>query len=87
MLLAALFIAWEAIPLKNLSNQEQPIRTLVVNNSMGVLISRTVAVIFRVSPLMEHRLLLARTGASIALIQSCFIQAISRMDASVVKPF
>ena len=86
-LLAALFVGLEAILVKKLSNREQPIRILFVNNSMGAMISLIVAAFFWVSPTMEQWVLLAGIGATMVAIQTCFIQAISRMDASFVSPF
>ena len=86
-LLAALFVGLEAILVKKLSNIEPPLRILFINNSVGALISLIVALFFWISPTIEQWLLLAGIGITMVLIQTCFIQAISRMEASFVTPF
>jgi len=86
-LLAALFVGLEAILVKRLSNRERPIRILFVNNTMGAIISLIAALFYWTSPTMEQWLFLAGIGATMVLIQTSFIQALRRMDASFVTPF
>lgn len=86
-LLAALFIGLEAIFVKQLSNTEPPLRILFINNAIGAVLSLSLASFFWQFPSQSQWISLAVIGIAMILTQACFIQAISRMDASFITPF
>jgi len=85
-LLAALLMGLEAIFLKKLTGTERPLQILIINNSIGAIISIAIALSVWRSPSPEQWVLLIFLGTTMVLAQSCFIQAMRRADASIVMP-
>ena len=86
-LAAAFFLGIEAIFIKRLSAMEPPIRILLINNIIGTVIAGFAATFVWVSPSLTQLGLLALLGATMALAQCLFIQAVKGVEASFVIPF
>ncbi|MEM6357178.1 MAG: DMT family transporter [Pseudomonadota bacterium] len=83
-LTAALLFGMEAIFVKRLSEREQPIRILFVNNSIGAVVSLAAALTVWRWPTAEGWLLLVVLGVAMVSAQALFIQAMKRARASQV---
>ena len=86
-LLSAVFIGFESIFLKKLSNSQAPIQILLLNNTFGSLVSLAVAPFFWMTPNSAQWLGLAAVGILMALTQYFNTLALSRSDISYVAPF
>ncbi|SPF79835.1 DMT family transporter [Pseudoprimorskyibacter insulae] len=86
-LAAALALGTEVIFIKRLSGREAPLQILWFNNLFGLGISTLAMLAFWQPPTGAQWLALAALGGLMALAQTCFINAISRADASFVSPF
>ena len=86
-LAAAFFMGIEAIFIKRLSTTEPPIRILLINNTIGTLIAGLAATLVWTSPSPSQLALLGLLGATMALAQCLFIQALKGVQASFVIPF
>lgn len=91
-LAAAVFMAFEVIVVKMLAGGatkagEPAIRILFINNSIGATIAIAAASIVWVSPTPTQWLMLAAVGVVMVTVQTLFIQALKRADASFVMPF
>lgn len=86
-LLAAFFMAGEAICVKRLSGKEPLLRILLVNNAMAGVLALTAASFVWQAPTAAQWLMLALLGATMATVQTLFIAAMQRADASYVTPF
>jgi drug/metabolite transporter (DMT)-like permease len=86
-LAAALSLGLEVIVIKRLTGREGPLQILLVNNVIGVGIASVAAVWVWIAPTPEQWLALIAIGLLMAAAQTCFINAISRADASFVGPF
>lgn len=84
--LAAALMGLEAIFIKRLTNNEPPMRILIINNVMGSLIAVTAAVFVWVSPTALQWGLLIALGTIMVAGQSLFIQSMKRGEASLVMP-
>ncbi|MEC3863173.1 DMT family transporter [Mesobacterium sp. TK19101] len=84
---AAISLACEIILIKRLSGREGPLQILLVNNMIGVGISSIAALAVWQMPNAAQWAALAGIGVLMAAAQTCFINAISRADASFVSPF
>jgi len=84
---AAIALGFEVIVIKRLSGREGPMQILLINNIIGVGIASFAAVWVWIAPTFEQWLALAGIGFLMASAQACFINAISRADASFVGPF
>ncbi|MEO1317855.1 MAG: DMT family transporter, partial [Pseudomonadota bacterium] len=85
-LTAALMFGMESIFVKRLSEREQPIRILFVNNSIGAVVSLAAALTVWRWPTAEGWLLLVVLGVAMVSAQALFIQAMKRARASQVVP-
>ncbi len=85
-LAAAGFLGLEAIFIKRLSDSEPPLRILLINNSMGAIVSLTVSSFVWTWPSQWQWALLACLGAVMVCGQALFIQAMKRGEASLVIP-
>jgi len=85
-LAAALFIGLETIFIKKLSDREPALRVLLINNSIGAVLSLAVASLVWTWPTGWQWLLLAALGAIMVSAQALFIQSMKRGDASFVIP-
>lgn len=83
---AALFMGIEGIFIKKLSDTEPAVRILFVNNSLGMLLSVTVAGFFWTWPTVQGWALLAAIGFTMILAQAMLIQAMKRGEASLLVP-
>ncbi|MEM6621632.1 MAG: DMT family transporter [Pseudomonadota bacterium] len=83
---AALFMGMEGIFLKKLSDTEPAVRILFVNNSIGMLVSVSVASFFWTWPTAEGWALMAAIGLTMIVAQALLIQAMKRGDASLLVP-
>lgn len=84
---AAIVMGLELIFMKKLSRVEGPFQILFFNNMLGVIIASVAVVAVWMQPTAAQWGVLAALGLSMAFAQTCFINAISRADASFVAPF
>ena len=84
---AAMVMGMELIFMKKLSRIEGPFQILFFNNMLGLIIATVAVVAFWVQPTGAQWAVLAALGLSMALAQTCFINAMARADASFVAPF
>lgn len=85
-LAAACFMGLEAIFIKRLSDSEPALRILLINNTIGALISVIVASSVWIWPGPGQWALLIALGFVMVCGQSLFIQAMKRGEASFVIP-
>ncbi|MEM7669200.1 MAG: DMT family transporter, partial [Pseudomonadota bacterium] len=85
-LAAALFMGIEGMFIKRLSDTEPPIRILLVNNSIGMVISVTAAAFVWQWPEPLGWVLLIALGGTMIIAQALLIQAMKRGDASLLVP-
>ena len=85
-LAAALFMGFEAIFIKRLSDTEPALRVLLINNCLGACVSVIAASFVWAVPTGEQWALLATLGVVMVCAQSLFIQSMKRGEASVVIP-
>lgn len=83
---AALFMGVEAIFVKRLSDTEPPAQILLINNSIGVVLSVTAAAFVWEWPDARGWGYLAALGGTMICAQTLFIQAMKRGEASLVVP-
>lgn len=83
---AALFMGFEGIFIKKLSDTEPPVRILFVNNSIGLVVSMAVATAFWQWPTAWGWALMAMLGVTMIAAQALFIQAMKRGEASYLVP-
>lgn len=86
-LTAAVFLGAETILIKKLVDSEPQLRILTINNFIGACLALTAASFFWRPPLPEQWLLMATLGVTMVCVQTLFIQALKRGDASFVTPF
>jgi drug/metabolite transporter (DMT)-like permease len=86
-LAAALLTGAEAIVIKRLAAAEPPIRILIINNAIGVVLSVSAAAFVWVTPSPAQWVMLALLGITMAGAQTMFIQAMKGAEASFVMPF
>ncbi|MEM9782693.1 MAG: DMT family transporter [Pseudomonadota bacterium] len=86
-LAAALFLSLEAIVIKRLSTLQPALAILLVNNTLGAVISLSVAIAFWRAPSALEWALMAGVSFSVVGAQVCFLQAMRRAEASWVAPF
>ena len=84
---AAFALGLEIIIIKRLAGREGPMQILLVNNAIGVVIASVAAIWFWIAPTPGQWVALAGIGFLMAAAQACFVNAISRADASFVGPF
>lgn len=85
-LAAAAFMGLESIFIKRLSNSEPALRILLINNTIGAVVSVNAAFFFWTMPTTTDWALLATLGVAMAGAQAMVIQAMKRGDASTVTP-
>ncbi|MEM7238718.1 MAG: DMT family transporter [Pseudomonadota bacterium] len=85
-LAAALFMGIEGMFIKRLSDTEPPIRILLVNNSIGMVISVAAAALVWQWPEPLGWGLLIALGGTMIIAQALLIQAMKRGDASLLVP-
>ena len=83
---AALFIGFEVIFVKRLSDSEPALRVLLINNSIGAAISVAVAAFVWAWPTGFQWQMLVALGVVMVAAQSLFIQSMKRGEASFVIP-
>ena len=86
-LAAAAITGMEIIFIKQLSDRERPIPLMLVNNGIGLILSSIALAFVFQSPTAMQWAALALLGVTMAAAQFCFINAMSRADASYVVPF
>lgn len=86
-LLAAVFIGFEIIFIKQLSGREPVLRILLVNNLISSLISIVVILFVWQKPSTAQWILIVLIGALMIGVQVTNILAMQRSDASFVAPF
>ena len=84
---AALFLGIEVILIKKLSSLESPIQILIINNSIGTVLSLTAASFFWIAPTPRQWIELAALGVIMVSGQFLFIQSMKSGDASYALPF
>ena len=85
--LAALFIGFEIIFIKQLSGREPLLRILIINNLIGASISATVVGFVWQTPSSAQWLLMLAIGVLMLGVQATNILAMKLGDASFVAPF
>ena len=83
---AAVFMGFEAMFIKRLSDTEPPVRILLINNSIGVVLSVSAALFVWQWPTALGWSYLAALGFTMIAAQALFIQAMKRADASLTVP-
>ena len=86
-LLAAVFIGFEIIFIKQLSGREPVLRILIINNMIGAAISAVVIGFVWQTPTAAQWLLIILIGFLMIGVQATNILAMQRGDASFVAPF
>jgi len=86
-LLAAVFIGFEIIFIKQLSGREPVLRILIINNMIGAIISAAVIGFVWQAPTAAQWLLIILIGFLMIGVQATNILAMQRGDASFVAPF
>jgi drug/metabolite transporter (DMT)-like permease len=86
-LMAAMVMGMEVIFIKKLSRVEGPFQILFFNNLIGLVIATIAVIAFWIEPTSAQWAVLAALGLSMALAQTCFVNAMARADASFVAPF
>jgi drug/metabolite transporter (DMT)-like permease len=86
-LLAAIFIGFEIIFIKQLSGREPLLRILIINNLIGAAISAIVTGFVWQAPTAAQWVLIGLIGSLMIGVQATNILAMQRGDASFVAPF
>jgi drug/metabolite transporter (DMT)-like permease len=86
-LLAALFIGFEMIFIKQLSGREPVLRILIINNLIGATISACVISFVWQTPSTAQWVLILLIGSLMLAVQFATILAMQRGDASFITPF
>ncbi len=86
-LMAAVFIGFEIVFIKQLSSREPVLRILIINNLIGATISAAVVGFVWQSPTGAQWLLIVLIGFLMIGVQATNILAMQRGDASFVAPF
>ncbi len=86
-LLAAIFIGFEIIFIKQLSGREPILRILIINNLIGATISACVIGFVWQTPTASQWLLILLIGSLMLAVQLTNILAMQRGDASFIAPF
>lgn len=85
-LAAAVFMAFEMMFIKRLSDSEPALRILVINNAIGATLACFAAAFVWSPPTTPQWLLLACLGAVMVTGQALFIQSVKRAEASAIMP-
>ncbi|GHA52594.1 membrane protein [Amylibacter ulvae] len=86
-LTAALALGLELIVIKLISNTENSMQILWVNNAIGLALASIAASFVWHPPTGAQWIALAGVGALMVCAQTCFVNAMKRADASFVAPF
>ena len=86
-LASAMFLGAELIFIKRLSNKENPLQILFINNALGVCIASLAVIPVWVMPTAAQWVGLASLGLLMACAQACFVNAMARAEASFITPF
>lgn len=86
-LAAALAFGFELMFIKRLTGRERPLQILLLNNSLGVIITTLAVIAVWQPPTPAQWTALAALGFIMAVAQACFVNAMARADASFVTPF
>ena len=84
---AAILMGMELILIKKLANREPAFQILLVNNALGLGIATLAVLPVWVMPTGGQWGALIGLGVLMATAQACFVNAISRADASFITPF
>lgn len=88
---AAMLLGLEVIFMKRLTGREGPLQVLSINNAIGLGIATLVVLVFGrgvwVWPTLAQWGGMAGVGLSMALAQSCYLNAVSRAETSFIVPF
>jgi drug/metabolite transporter (DMT)-like permease len=86
-LFAAIVMGTEVIFIKKLARLEAPFQILFFNNLLGLGIATVAVIAFWIEPTGPQWAVLIALGVSMAVAQTCFVNAMARADASFVAPF
>ncbi len=86
-LAAAALLGTELIFIKKLADREPTLQILLINNSIGCVISSLAAIAVFANPTVAQWGALVALGVLMAGAQACFVNAMARADASFVTPF
>lgn len=84
---AAAILGLEIIFIKRLSGRERPLQILLINNTLGLILSSCAVIAFWEPPTGAQWLVLIGLGLAMAGAQACFVNSVARADASLVVPF
>jgi len=84
---AAIILGFELNIIKILTRRENPASILLVNNAIGVCVASAAVIWVWHAPTLAQWALMATLGFSMAIAQTCFVNAMARADASFVAPF
>lgn len=84
---AALVLGLEIIFIKRLSGREGAMQILLVNNLIGVCIAGLAVIPVFQWPTSAQWAAMAGVGLSMAMAQTCFLNAVARAEASFIVPF
>ena len=86
-LFAAILMGAELICMKIITKTENSFQILIINNSIGFIVSITAAYFFWQQPTFHQWIALVSIGLLMICAQACYITAIAIADASYVAPF
>jgi len=84
---AAAIFGVELIMMKLLTRKERPLQILILNNTIGLLLSGTIAFFVWQSPNTLQWAALIGIGSIMVAAQACYLNALRASDASFIAPF
>ncbi|QBY02725.1 DMT family transporter [Rhodophyticola sp. CCM32] len=84
---AALFTGLEIILIKRLSGREKLLQVLLINNTLGMILSSLAVIAVWQPPTVAQWGALVSLGLIMACAQICFFSALRQADASFITPF
>ncbi len=84
---AAIVFGIELIMMKLLTRKENPLQILILNNTIGILLSGTIALFVWQSPNAQQWAALVGIGVLMVMAQACYLNALRTSDASFIAPF
>lgn len=84
---SAILLGAEVIAIKLLSGREGPVQILLINNAIGLCLATCAVSFVWQSPNTAQWVALVALGFIMAAAQTCFVNAVSRAEASFVTPF
>lgn len=84
---AAMMLAVEIICIKRLSGRESPFQILLINNTIGMVLSSLAVLAVWQPPTPAQWAGLVGIGVLMLAAQTCYVNSVARADSSLVVPF